>query len=147
MQLLLDSQQYSIANQMLVLLLLHHQFNMPPFCCPSFAFWLLSQYLDALYLQCGYTFVTCSPCNLCDVSILLGLRLGSYKPRPVYQSMMAPGSLNSSCSSPFPLLPPSFPSGFSLAPRSLLFHSRLSFTFILFAASVFRHCNGRLCTL
>ena len=27
MQLLLDSEQYSTANQMLVLLLLHHQFN------------------------------------------------------------------------------------------------------------------------
>ena len=27
MQLLLGSEQYSIANQMLVLLLLHHQFN------------------------------------------------------------------------------------------------------------------------
>ena len=27
MQLLSDSEQYSIANQMLVLLLLHHQFN------------------------------------------------------------------------------------------------------------------------
>ena len=27
MQLLSDSEEYSIANQMLVLLLLHHQFN------------------------------------------------------------------------------------------------------------------------
>ena len=32
MQLLLDSQQYSIANQMLVLLLLHHQFNIQQAC-------------------------------------------------------------------------------------------------------------------
>lgn len=94
-------------------------------------------YLPTVLLSGDYTFVSCSPCYLRNVFILTRPRPGLHRARPHYSPTMALGplkafwpfsllffsSLSSGChsSSAFPLLP----------------HSRFSFTFNLFAASVF----------